>query len=176
MPKERPASILLIRRMRVEDLPEVMELERRAFRTPWTEGMYRRELEKWEGCYLVARLGATLAGYGGALLILDEAHVMTLAVREDMRRRGIGARLLLELVRRVEKMGARFLTLEVRKSNLPAVELYTRFGFQVMGERRHYYLDNLEDALIMWTEDITMPEYRRRLEELEREYGPVKHG
>lgn len=162
---------LTIRCMQEEDLPEVMELERRAFSSPWTEEMYRREIEKREGCYLVARWREELAGYGGALLILDEAHIMTLAVREDMRRRGIGARLLLELVRRTEKMGARFLTLEVRKSNRPAIELYTRFGFQVMGERRQYYLDNLENALIMWTEDITTREYRARLEELRRRYG-----
>ncbi len=171
MPERTPLPGLQVKRMRPEDLPEVMALERRAFSSPWTEDMYRREMEKWEGCYLVARSGGELVGYGGALLILDEAHVMTLAVREDLRRRGIGARLLLELVRRVEKMGARFLTLEVRKSNLPAIELYTRFGFQVMGERRQYYLDNLEDALIMWTEDITTEEYRKRLEELERRYG-----
>ncbi|WP_287154555.1 ribosomal protein S18-alanine N-acetyltransferase [Candidatus Solincola tengchongensis] len=173
MPEDTRLPELVIRRMSPEDLPEVMELERRAFSAPWTEEMYRREMEKWEGCYLVARSGGELAGYGGALLILDEAHVMTLAVREDLRRRGIGARLLLELVRRAERMGARFLTLEVRKSNRPAIELYTRFGFQVMGERRQYYLDNLEDALIMWTEDITSPEYRKRLEELERRYGAV---
>ncbi len=162
---------LIVRRMRPEDLDEVMEIERRSFSSPWTRDMYRRELERPEGCYLVARCGEELAGYAGALLIFDEAHVMTLAVREDLRRRGIGARLLLELIRNVESMGARFLTLEVRKSNLPAIELYTRFGFQVMGERKHYYLDNLENALIMWTENITDPAYRIRLEELLSRYG-----
>lgn len=162
--------------MREEDLAEVMELERRAFASPWTRDMYLRELEKPEGCYVVARCGGELAGYGGTLLILDEAHVMTLAVREDRRRSGVGARLLLELVRRSEEKGARFLTLEVRKSNLAAIELYSRFGFQVMGERKHYYLDNLENALIMWTEDITTPEYRRLLEDLRRRYGDVEEG
>ncbi len=148
---------LVMAPMREEDLAEVMELERRAFASPWTRDMYLRELEKPEGCYVVARCGDELAGYGGTLLILDEAQVMTLAVREDRRRSGVGARLLLELVRRSEEKGARFLTLEVRKSNLAAIELYRRFGFQVMGERKHYYLDNLENALIMWTEDITTP-------------------
>jgi ribosomal-protein-alanine N-acetyltransferase len=68
-------------------------------------------------------------------------------------------------------MGARFFTLEVRKSNLAAIGLYARFGFQIMGERKHYYLDNLENALIMWTEDITMPEYRSLLDGLWRKYG-----
>lgn len=162
---------LLIHPMREEDLAEVMELERRAFASPWTRDMYLRELEKPEGCYITARQEGELVGYGGTLLILDEAHVMTLAVREDRRRRGIGARLLLELVRRSEEKGARFLTLEARKSNLAAIELYGRFGFQIMGERKHYYLDNLENALIMWTDDIGTPEYRRLLEDLWKRYG-----
>ncbi len=162
---------LVIDVMREEDLAEVMELERKAFASPWTRDMYLRELEKEEGCYVTARCDGELVGYGGTLLILDEAHVMTLAVREDCRRRGVGARLLLELVRRSQEKGARFLTLEVRKSNLAAIELYSRFGFQVMGERKHYYLDNLENALIMWTDDITTPEYRSLLDGLWRRYG-----
>lgn len=164
-------SDLRVEPMRREDLDEVMALEKQAFTSPWTRQMFLRELEKEEGCYLVARCRGILVGYAGALLILDEAHVMTLAVREDHRRRGIGARLLLELIRKMEEKGARFLTLEVRKSNLPAIELYSRFGFQIMGERKHYYMDNLENALIMWTDDITGPEYRRLLEDLWDRYG-----
>ncbi len=162
---------LVMGEMGEEDLAEVLELERKAFASPWTRDMYLRELEKPEGCYVTARYGSELVGYGGTLLILDEAHVMTLAVKEDRRRRGIGARLLLELVRRSEEKGARFLTLEVRRSNLAAIELYERFGFQIMGERKHYYLDNLENAFIMWTDDITTPEYRRLLEGLWERYG-----
>jgi len=164
-------SGLLIERMRVEDLAEVMELEARAFSSPWTRGMYLQELEKREGCYLVARRNGGLAGYGGTLLILDEAHVMTLAVREELRRHGLGARLLLEMIATSEDMGARFFTLEVRKSNQAAIGLYGSFGFQIMGERKNYYLDNMENALIMWTEDITSPEYRRLLGDMWRRYG-----
>ena len=162
---------LTIRRMGRDDLDEVMELERSAFASPWTREMYLRELEKAEGCYLVARSDGVLVAYGGLLLLLDEAHLMTLAVREELRRRGLGARLLLELMREAEAMGARFMTLEVRKSNRAAINLYTRFSFQIMGERKHYYLDNLENALIMWTEDITAPEYRSLLERLWGRYG-----
>jgi len=163
--------LLTIKRMAAADLDEVMELEREAFTSPWTRGMYVHEIEKWEGCYLVARSDGILVGYGGVLLILDEAHVMTLAVRDECRRRGLGTRLLLELIRLSEGIGARFFTLEVRKSNPAAIGLYTAFGFQIMGERRHYYLDNLENALIMWTEDITAAEYRSLLDGLWRRYG-----
>jgi len=163
--------LLTIRRMREEDLDEVMEMEGVAFSSPWTRGMYLHEIEKRDSCYLVARRDGTLAGYGGTLLILDEAHVMTLAVREDLRRRGLGARLLLELLDYSRDMGARFLTLEVRGSNREAIELYKRFGFQIMGERRNYYVDNMENALIMWTEDVTAPEYRLLLDEMRGRYG-----
>lgn len=163
--------MLTIQRMTPQDLDEVMEIEKTSFSSPWTRGMYRNELEKREGCYLTARSDGVLAAYGGVLLILDEAHVMTLAVKEDMRRRGLGSRLLLELIRASASMGARFLTLEVRRSNLAAISLYTAFGFQIMGERKNYYLDNMENALIMWTEDITSPEYRRLLDDLWGRYG-----
>lgn len=163
--------MLSIERMTGDDLEEVMELEKASFTSPWTRGMYLHELEKMEGCYLTARSHGMLVGYGGVLLILDEAHVMTLTVRGGLRRRGLGARLLLELIRISEEMGARFFTLEVRRSNRAAIELYSKFGFQIMGERKHYYLDNLENALIMWTEDITSEEYRRLLDDMWRRYG-----
>ncbi|MEW6553323.1 MAG: ribosomal protein S18-alanine N-acetyltransferase [Actinomycetota bacterium] len=160
-----------MQRMDINDLDEVMEIERKSFSSPWTRGMYLHELEKSEGCYMTARHDGILAAYGGTLLILDEAHVMTLAVRGDYRRRGLGARLFLEIIDASREMGARFFTLEVRKSNREAIDLYARFGFQIMGERKNYYLDNMENALIMWTEDITAPEYRGLLEGLRRRYG-----
>ncbi len=169
--KEVKGLQLDIKRMSVEDLEEIIQIEKVSFTSPWTRGMYLREIEKWEGCYLTARAGGVLVAYGGVLLILDEAHIMTLAVKEGLRRQGLGARMLLELIKASEPMGARFFTLEVRKSNLAAIGLYSRFGFQIMGERKHYYLDNLENALIMWTEDITMPDHRRLLDELWRKYG-----
>ena len=156
------------------DLDRVMELERKAFSCPWTRGMYERELEKEESCYLTIMVDGTIIAYGGVLLLLEEAHVMTMAVMQRYRRQGVATRLLLEMIRNAEAMGARFVTLEVRVSNDPAIELYKKFGFQVMGERKHYYMDNLENALIMWTEDITSPEYRRLLDILWR--GCLDHG
>ena len=156
------------------DLDSIMELEHKAFTCPWTWGMYERELEKEESCYLTIRTDGTIIAYGGVLLLLEEAHVMTMAVKHEYRRRGVATRLLLEMIRNAEAMGARFVTLEVRVSNHPAIELYKKFGFQIMGERKHYYIDNFENALIMWTEDITSPEYRRLLESLWR--GCPDHG
>lgn len=152
------------------DLDEVMELEMQAFTCPWTPDMYLRELEKDEGIYLTARQDGELVGYGGVLIILDEAHVMTLAVREDRRRRGVAVNLMLEMMREAQARRVRFLTLEVRKSNQAAIGLYSRLGFQIMGERKDYYMDNFENALIMWTEDITAPDYRRIVGDVEKRY------
>jgi ribosomal-protein-alanine N-acetyltransferase len=156
--------------MRNTDLDDVIDIEERAFASPWNRGMYVRELERLDACYLVAKTGRQLVGYGGVLVILDEAHIMTLAVREECRRQGIAMRILLELIARSEEMGARFLTLEVRKSNQPAIALYEKLGFQIMGERRHYYIDNLENALIMWTDQISSPANQELLRTLRKKY------
>jgi len=160
--------------MAARDLDRIMELEKKAFTCPWTQEMYERELEKRESCYLTIRIDGTIIAYGGVLLLLEEAHVMTMAVMGEYRCKGVATRLLLEMIRSAEAVGARFVTLEVRVSNDPAIELYKKFGFQIMGERKHYYMDNFENALIMWTEDITSPEYRRLLESLWR--GCLDHG
>ena len=165
---------LEVSEMAGRDLDRIMELEHVAFTCPWTRGMYERELEKEESCYLTIREGGTIIAYGGVLLLLEEAHVMTMAVMHECRRRGVATRLLLEMINSAEAMGARFVTLEVRVSNQPAIELYKKFGFQIMGERKRYYMDNFENALIMWTEDITSLEYRRLLEGLWR--GCLDHG
>lgn len=154
--------------MSESDLDEVMQVEREAFTTPWTREMYRAELSKEDGIYVVARLKGDLAGYGGMLMILEEGHLMTLAVKKKFRRRGVATVILLHLFREVVKRGGRFVTLEVRPTNRPALSLYAKFGFEVMGVRRGYYMDNLEDALIMWTEDITSPGYRELLDKLEK--------
>lgn len=151
------------------DLDEVIKVERQVFSCPWTKSMYQHELEKEDSCYLAVRFNGSLIGYGGVLIILEEAHVMTMAVREDFRNMGVATRLMLELIESAIAMGARFLTLEVRKSNRPAIGLYWRFGFQIMGERKHYYMDNFENALIMWTEDVTTHEYQRMLVDLRKD-------
>ncbi len=161
---------LTIKSMKQTDLDDVMAVEEVAFASPWNRGMYLRELERLDACYLTAKSGRLLIGYGGVLVILDEAHIMTLAVRDDYRRQGIAMRILLELIGRAEEMEAHFLTLEVRKSNQPAISLYEKLGFQIMGERKHYYIDNLENALIMWTDRITMPENRKLLRSLRKKY------
>ena len=101
-----------------------------------------------------------LVGYGGFWLMVDEAHISTIATHSDWRRRGIGELLLVAMIDGATQVGARVITLEVRASNLGAQQLYRKYSFEVAGLRKHYYSDNNEDALIMTTPPITTMEYQ----------------
>jgi ribosomal-protein-alanine N-acetyltransferase len=153
-----------IRPMDAEDIPAVALLEGRVFADPWSENAFREELAAAGRRYLVAEEGRALVGYGGLLVVEDDAHIVTLAVEEGVRGRGLGTRLMLRLAEEARRAGAAHLTLEVRVSNQPAQSLYRRFGFETVGVRRHYYRD--EDALIMWALDIDSEGYQRRLAEI----------
>ncbi len=108
-----------------------------------------------------------VVGYGGMWLMVDEAHISTIASHPEWRRRGIGELLLVAMLERAAEIGANVVTLEVRVSNAAAQSLYKKYGFRVAGRRKGYYSDNGEDALIMSTPSITTASYVRRLEELE---------
>ncbi|MEW6566763.1 MAG: ribosomal protein S18-alanine N-acetyltransferase [Chloroflexota bacterium] len=145
---------VVIRPMTLDDLPDVLQIDRLSFPLPWPERSYRFELtENPSSTLLVAtRLedGQTrIAGYIGFWLIIDEAHISTLAVHPRFRRLGIGSDLLDAALDRAARQGADVVTLEVRVSNQAAVNLYHRFGFKVVGRREKYYRDNDEDALLM---------------------------
>lgn len=108
----------------------------------------------------------SLAGYAGLWLMLDEAHVTTIAVRPQYRGRGLGELLLIGLSEIAYDINARWLTLEVRVSNEVAQSLYRKYGFKPAGIRQRYYSDNQEDALIMWTDEIRSADWQRRFDEL----------
>ena len=154
----RPAS-LKIRKLVYPDLPQVMAIERRVFPTPWSLAMFVLELSKQSGICLAAVLeqesGRRLAGYLICSRYEQIWHVMNVAVDLDRQRAGVATALLTELYARVDDERARF-TLEVRRSNLAAIHLYEREGFQAAGMRRRYYQDNGEDALIMWRTPATL--------------------
>jgi ribosomal-protein-alanine N-acetyltransferase len=95
-----------------------------------------------------------VVGYGGLWLMADEAHVTTIAVHPRYRGEGIGELLLIRMIDRALQIDARWLTLEVRRSNEVAIALYRKYTFKEMGIRRRYYSDNGEDAVVMWTEPI----------------------
>jgi ribosomal-protein-alanine N-acetyltransferase len=107
----------------------------------------------------------TLAGYAGLWLMVDEAHVTTIAVRPQFRGRGFGELLLVSLAEVAMEIGARWLTLEVRVSNEVAQRLYRKYGFRPAGVRQKYYSDNQEDALIMWTDELSSAAFQTRYNE-----------
>jgi ribosomal-protein-alanine N-acetyltransferase len=151
--------MLEVRRLTYADLPQVVAIERRAFPTPWSLAMFVLELSKPSGICLSAWSTSPGAGRLRGYLICSRYdtvwHVMNVAVDPDERRRGIATALLGELLERVADPDARY-TLEVRRSNAGAIELYERFGFRAAGTRRRYYQDNGEDALIMWRTPATL--------------------
>lgn len=141
---------LAFRRMRVADLPRVMEIERAAFAQPWTEELVRRELTHDFSIVLLATEGAEgpVAGFAIAWLVHDELHVLNVAVAPEARRRGVARAVLDELEGRGRAQGARLAMLEVRRGNAAAIALYRSRGYRDVGVRPRYYPDG-EDALVM---------------------------
>lgn len=149
--------------MRRRHLPEVLAIEAQVYPKPWSAKLFEDELARSNRVYVVARVGATVVGYAGLLMIADDGHVATVAVDPAWQRHGIATRLLDALVRGAIGLGAGQLTLEVRMSNTGAQELYRRFGFAPAGARKAYYGDNGEDALVMWAHDVTGAAYAARV-------------
>lgn len=149
-----PNPTITIRRMRLEDISAVVEIDRSSFSMPWTERTYRYELlENPQAAAWVAENTSSehpeVAGMVVVWLVVDEVHIGTIAVDTRFRRLGIAKRLLATSLLDMAKRGGQAALLEVRRGNLGAQDLYKQFGFKVVGERRRYYQDNGEDALLM---------------------------
>jgi ribosomal-protein-alanine N-acetyltransferase len=171
---------LALELMREADIGTVQEIEREIFSTPWPRNAYYRELASRSSAhYLVLRqegavekpagfqgadFDPTIVGYGGMWRMYDEAHVTTIGVRHDLQHRGFGRVLFAGLVQAAYDMGAKWVTLEVRTSNENAMKMYEAFGFKVIGRRKGYYTDNGEDAIVMWSDSIHSPRFRRAYE------------
>ena len=141
---------LNIRKMTLDDMPAVIDLDQKSFSLPWPERSFRFELTSNPAsrCW-VADLDGEVVGMIVVWLIVDEAHVATLATHPDFRRRGIAKKLLSHALRHMIDEGAHSSFLEVRESNFTAQEMYRKFGYEASGRRRRYYKDNDEDAILM---------------------------
>ena len=153
--------------MRRRHLRSVLRIEAQVYPRPWSLSLFMSELAlRTSRAYYVARVGGSVVGYCGLMLIGEDAHVTTIAVDPAWHRHKIATRLLLNLAEEARKRGASNLTLEVRVSNHPAQALYQRFGFRPAGIRKNYYVESNEDALVMWAEDIDTLEYTHRLRDI----------
>ena len=142
---------MLFRRMTATDLDAVMRIERAAHRRPWSEELVRRELDHdWSIVLLALDEGDdALAGYVIFWLVHDELHILNVATDPFRRRRGVGRSLMLHAEGQGQQKGAVLSTLEVRRSNEPALALYRGLGYRQVGVRPRYYADDNEDAIVM---------------------------
>jgi len=152
-----PRAVTL-RPMRRDDIAQVHAIEQAVFPDSWTPGMFRDELERPNRAWVVAVEGDEVVGYGGIAALVDEAHIMNLAVSEERRGAGIGRRLLERLEELALAYGTQLITLECRRSNLAAIGLYESRGMKVAGARPGYYAETGEDALVMWGELVARHE------------------
>jgi ribosomal-protein-alanine N-acetyltransferase len=153
---------LSVEPMRYEDIAAVQAIERQVFVSPWPKNAYASELsQNRQASYIVLRQSGDIVGYAGLWRVALEAHVTTIGVRAGDHSKGYGTVLFAALVQRAYALGARWITLEVRDTNDHAIRLYERFGFKAIGRRRGYYTDNGEDAVIMWSDSIHAPEFKR---------------
>jgi ribosomal-protein-alanine N-acetyltransferase len=139
-----------------QDLDGVLAVEAESFTNPWTREMYAWELQNRSMCHiLVVRTAEChVAGFCAFWLVFDEIHINNLAIRPGYRAHGIGSALLGRVLAEGLALGARRATLEVRASNDAARRLYERMGFYVAGVRRNYYSEPVEDALILWKDEL----------------------
>lgn len=150
-----------------EDLSAILELDKACFGGLWTMEAYQRELDSPNSDLLglfSPFSGTQLLGMGCFWSILEEAHITLLAVHPQYQSQGLGQALLYSLLRTAGDRGLERATLEVRASNLAAISLYEKFGFQTAGRRRRYYQDNGEDALILWLSDLQHPQFSAKLD------------
>jgi [ribosomal protein S18]-alanine N-acetyltransferase len=150
--------------MRVADIPDVLRVESLCFSTPWPRNAFHNELtENKLAHYFIGRAGDELVAYGGLWVILEDAHITTVAVHPSHQRQGYGERVLIRLLEESIERGASWVTLEVRESNLPAQSLYKKYGFTIVNTRRGYYSDNDENALVMWAGNLKGAVFQSRL-------------
>ncbi|MGB5217280.1 MAG: ribosomal protein S18-alanine N-acetyltransferase [Smithella sp.] len=156
MSEGKISSLITIDPMKKSDLPAILAIEQESFPTPWTLGMFKRELESAHARCLCARLNRDdkniVAAYIVFWLVAGEAHLHNLAVDQEYKRQGLAFMLMEKMKEIAAKNEVTTQTLEVRQSNAAAIKLYQKCDFVVKGIRPRYYTDTHEDALIMWAD------------------------
>lgn len=166
-------SRVIIEPMRREDIESICAVERRCYPVVWHAGAYETELANSCARYYVARLEGQVVGYAGMWVIMDEAHITTLAVSPEQQGRKIGQRLLITLIEEAISCGAEYVTLEVRVSNAAARHMYRKYGFEERAIRKNYYTDNWEDAIVMWLSHLRGTRYLQMLGELKSQLPAI---
>ena len=130
-------------------LDDVYIIETECFSHPWSKQSLEEEMNNETSLFLVAKEENEVIGYIGMSIVIDEGYIFNVAVRENYRNKGVATSLINELVTYGKKNNFSFITLEVRESNFPAISLYSKFGFIKAGERKDYYSNPKENAILM---------------------------
>lgn len=162
---------ITIRRMQPSDVDNVIAIEKKAYgEHHWSKESFLNELSNELARYNCAfDEDGNLLGYSGCWQILEEVHITNIAVTPEFRRQKIGEKLLKRIIDECYENMAKYITLEVRVSNTPAINLYEKYGFKSLGVRKGYYQNNNEDALIMWTENIFYDKFKLNYEKVIKE-------
>ena len=142
--------MVIIREMRYDDLDQITQIEKECFSLPWSKDSFEQELKNELAYYQCAEEEGTIMGYMGMWRIIDECHITNVAVLPEHRNKGVAYMLISKMVEICRCSEIENMTLEVRESNLPAINLYEKYGFVSVGKRPRYYMKPMEDAIIMW--------------------------
>lgn len=153
---------IIIDKMAKDDIDEVSKIEEAAYgEHHWSKDSFYNELSNKLAYYYIAKSSENkILGYAGSWQIIDEAHITTIAVSPEFHRRKIGEALLKKTIDKCYENKIKYITLEVRESNVAAIKLYEKYGFKSLGVRKGYYQNNNENALIMWTENIFWDKFK----------------
>ncbi|RDW20038.1 ribosomal-protein-alanine N-acetyltransferase [Oceanobacillus arenosus] len=142
---------VLIRKMEINDVEHVVEVEKASFATPWTTDIFYQEIvDNNFAHYFVIEVNARIVGYAGTWIVIDDAQITNIAIMPEYRGYKFGEMLFQYVIQTSMQMGVRHLSLEVRVSNRIAQSMYRKFGLIPGGIRKNYYTDNQEDAIVMW--------------------------
>jgi len=159
--------VIKIEKMTTADVDEVFQIEEDSYgEHHWSKDSFYSEVSNNIARYYVAKdLNNNILGYIGSWFIIEETHITNISVSPKNRKKSIGEALLSHLIKQCYKEKIKYVTLEVRISNEPAINLYKKYQFASLGTRKNYYQDNNEDALIMWTENIFWDKFKIKFEE-----------
>lgn len=169
-PQASPDELTVdLQSMKRRHLRQVLRIEEMTYPRPWSFGLFLGELAlKATRHYVVARVDNQVVGYGGLMWMDTDTHVTNIAVDPAWQQHAIGSRIMLNLAKKSLRWGCSDITLEVRQTNVAAQRLYFKFGFAPEGVRKAYYIDNKEDALILWARNTHTVDYVARLAAIER--------
>lgn len=142
---------IVIREMTLDDVDQVLEVERSSFSTPWTTDIFYREIvDNEHAYYFVIEWDKKIVGYVGVWIVLDDAQITNIAILPEYRGMKLGEKLFGFIMHLLQSLNVERLSLEVRVSNIAAQKLYRKFGLVPGGIRKNYYTDSGEDAIVMW--------------------------